>query len=156
MIRDATKTHISKVMGKHNLCLKTFSYFVFEVQRPYHSTLKVHIATDIVQLNFLPPDCATRISGKDSQQQRTSGLTKIAYMKTQLSPPKSKLSGYKIQKNINLLKLFLVSNSSCVIGLRALVGLGLLIFEALVSSTDTLHSVALLWTSDQPIAETST
>jgi len=44
-------------MGNHNLCLKTFSYAVFGVQRPYHSTLKVHIATVIVQLNFLPPDC---------------------------------------------------------------------------------------------------
>jgi len=65
-------------MGNHNLCLKTFSYVVFRVQRPYHSNCKVYIATVIVQLNFPPPDRATRISGKDSQQQRTSGLTKSA------------------------------------------------------------------------------
>ena len=78
-------------------------------------------------------------------------------MKTQLSPPKSKLSGYKIQATqINFLKLFLVSNPSYVIGLTALVGLGLLIVEALVSHSDAPHSVALLWTSDQSIAETST
>jgi len=33
---------------------------------------------------------------------------------------------------------------------------GLLIIEALRSHSDTPHSVGLLWTSDQPIAETST
>jgi hypothetical protein len=37
-----------------------------------------------------------------------------------------------------------------------LVGLGLLIVEASPSRPDTPHSVGLLWTSDQPVAETST
>jgi hypothetical protein len=36
-----------------------------------------------------------------------------------------------------------------------LVGQGLLIIEALWSHSDTLRSVGLLWTSDQPDAETS-
>jgi hypothetical protein len=36
------------------------------------------------------------------------------------------------------------------------VGQGLLIIEASRSHSDTLHSVGLLWTSDQPGAETST
>ena len=35
-------------------------------------------------------------------------------------------------------------------------GQGLLIIEASHSHLDTLHSVGLLWTSDQPVAETST
>jgi hypothetical protein len=38
---------------------------------------------------------------------------------------------------------------------QPLVGQGLLIIEALRSHSDTPHSVGLLWTSDQPIAETS-
>ena len=143
-------------MGNCNLCLKTFSYVVFGVQRPYHSTCKVHIVTVIVQLNFLPPDCATRISGKDSQQKRSSSLTKSAYMKTQLVPPKSKFSGYKTQTTQINFKLYLVSNSSYVTGLTALVGLGLLIVEALVSGTNTPHTVALLWMSDQLITQPST
>jgi hypothetical protein len=33
---------------------------------------------------------------------------------------------------------------------------GLLIIEASRSHSDTPHSVGLLWTSDQPVAETST
>ena len=37
-----------------------------------------------------------------------------------------------------------------------LVGHGLLIDEASLSNSDTPHSVGLLWTSDQPDAETST
>jgi len=36
------------------------------------------------------------------------------------------------------------------------VGQGLLIVEASPSHSDTLHSVRLLWTSDQPVAETCT
>jgi hypothetical protein len=36
------------------------------------------------------------------------------------------------------------------------VGQGLLIIEASRSHSDTPHSVGLLWTSDQPDAETST
>lgn len=91
MLRDANKTQTSKVMGNHNLCLKTFSYVVFRAQRPYHSTRKVHIATVIVQLNFLPPGCATRISGKDSQQQRTSSLTKISLHENSTVPTKIKV-----------------------------------------------------------------
>ena len=40
---------------------------------------------------------------------------------------------------------------------QPLEGLGLLIIEATLSqSLDTPHSVAVLWTSDQPEAETST
>ena len=156
MLREANKTHISKVMGNHNLCLKTFSYAVFRVQRPCHSTRKVHIATVIVQLNFLQPDCATRISGKDSQQQRTSGLTKISLHKNSTVPTKIKVVRLQKANNTNCLKLFLVSNSSYVTALTALVGLGFLIVKALVSRTNTPHSVALLWMSDQPIAETST
>jgi hypothetical protein len=35
-------------------------------------------------------------------------------------------------------------------------GLGLLIIKASRSHLDTPHSVGLLWTSDRPIAETST
>ena len=34
------------------------------------------------------------------------------------------------------------------------VGEGLLIIEALRSHSDTLQSVGILWTSDQPVAET--
>jgi hypothetical protein len=37
-----------------------------------------------------------------------------------------------------------------------LVGQGLLIIEASRSHLDTPHSVGLLWTSDRPVAETST
>jgi len=36
-----------------------------------------------------------------------------------------------------------------------LVGQGFLIIEASRSHSDTPHSVGLLWTSDQPVAETS-
>jgi hypothetical protein len=36
-----------------------------------------------------------------------------------------------------------------------LVGQGLLIIDALLSHSDTPHSVGLLWTSDQPDPETS-
>jgi hypothetical protein len=39
---------------------------------------------------------------------------------------------------------------------QLLVGQGLLIVEASWSHSDTPHSVGLLWTSDQPVAETST
>jgi hypothetical protein len=39
---------------------------------------------------------------------------------------------------------------------QPLVGQGLLIIEASRSNSDTPHSVGLLWTSDQPEAETST
>jgi len=39
---------------------------------------------------------------------------------------------------------------------QPLVGQGLLIVEASRSHSDTPHSVGLLWTSDQPDAETST
>ena len=39
---------------------------------------------------------------------------------------------------------------------QPLVGQGLLIIEASRSHSDTSHSVGLLWTSDQPVAETST
>ena len=39
---------------------------------------------------------------------------------------------------------------------QPLVGQGVLIIEASCSHSDTPHSVGLLWTSDQPIAETST
>jgi hypothetical protein len=41
-------------------------------------------------------------------------------------------------------------------GSTALVSLGLLIVEVSRSHSDTLHSVGLLWTSDQPVAGTST
>jgi hypothetical protein len=37
-----------------------------------------------------------------------------------------------------------------------LLGLGLLIVEVSTSHSDTTHSVGLLWTSDLPVAETST
>jgi hypothetical protein len=39
---------------------------------------------------------------------------------------------------------------------QPLVGLGLLVIEASLSHSDTPHSVGLLWTRDQPVAETST
>jgi len=39
---------------------------------------------------------------------------------------------------------------------QPLVGLGPLIIEASLSHSDTPHSVGLLWTSDQPDAETTT
>jgi hypothetical protein len=39
---------------------------------------------------------------------------------------------------------------------QPLVGQGLLIIEASRSHSDTPHSVGLLWTSDQSVAETST
>jgi hypothetical protein len=39
---------------------------------------------------------------------------------------------------------------------QPLVGLGFLIVEVLRSHSDTPHSVGLLWTSDRPVAETST
>jgi len=39
---------------------------------------------------------------------------------------------------------------------QLVVGQGLLIFEASRSHSDTPHSVGLLWTSDQPDAETPT
>jgi hypothetical protein len=39
---------------------------------------------------------------------------------------------------------------------QPLVGQGLLIIQASRSHSDTTHSVGLLWTSDQPDAETST
>jgi hypothetical protein len=40
--------------------------------------------------------------------------------------------------------------------LQPVVGLGLLIIEASRLHSDTPHSVGLLWTSDQPDAETPT
>jgi hypothetical protein len=40
--------------------------------------------------------------------------------------------------------------------LQPLMGQGLLIIEASRSHSDTPHSVGLLWTSDRPVAETST
>jgi len=39
---------------------------------------------------------------------------------------------------------------------QPVVGQGFLIIEALRSHSDTPHSVGLLWTSDQPVSETST
>jgi hypothetical protein len=39
---------------------------------------------------------------------------------------------------------------------QPLLGQGLLIIEASGSNSDTLHSVGLPWTSDQPDAQTST
>jgi hypothetical protein len=39
---------------------------------------------------------------------------------------------------------------------QPLVGQGLLIVEASWLHSDTLHSVALIWTRDNPVAETST
>jgi len=39
---------------------------------------------------------------------------------------------------------------------QPLVGQGLLINKAPRSQSDVSHSVGLLWTSDQPVAETST
>ena len=39
---------------------------------------------------------------------------------------------------------------------QPLMGQGLLIIEASLSHSDTPHSIGLLWTSDQPDAETST
>jgi len=39
---------------------------------------------------------------------------------------------------------------------QRIVGQGFLIIEALRSHSDTPHSVGLLWTSDQPVSETST
>ena len=39
---------------------------------------------------------------------------------------------------------------------QPLVGKALLIIEASPSHADTPHSVGLLWTSNQPVAETST
>jgi len=42
------------------------------------------------------------------------------------------------------------------IPLQPLVGHSLLIIEASRSHSDTPHSVGLLWTSDQPVAQTST
>jgi hypothetical protein len=81
---------------------------------------------------------------------------KSAYMKTQMSPPKSKLSArLQHMNNTDFLKLFLASNSSYVMGSTALVDLSLLIVEILLSYTNTQHSMALLWMSDQPIAGTS-
>jgi hypothetical protein len=78
----------------------------------------------------------TRIANSEEH----AASPKSAYMKIPLSPPKSKLSGYKIQTTqINFLQLFLVSNSSYVTGLTPLVGTGLLIVEALVSGTNTPH-----------------
>jgi hypothetical protein len=41
-------------------------------------------------------------------------------------------------------------------GAKPLVGQGLIIIEASRSHSDTPHSVGLLWTSDQPDAQTST
>jgi hypothetical protein len=41
-------------------------------------------------------------------------------------------------------------------GSTALVDLGLLIVQVSISHSDTAHSVGLLWTSDQLVAETST
>ena len=39
---------------------------------------------------------------------------------------------------------------------QPLVGKGLCIVEVLLSHSDTPHTIGLLWTSDQPVAETST
>ena len=55
-----------------------------------------------------------------------------------------------LQLMIALLPLFFYH------GATVLVGQGLLIVEDSWSHSDTLHSVGLLWTSDQPDAETST
>jgi hypothetical protein len=41
-------------------------------------------------------------------------------------------------------------------GWTALVSIGILTFEVPRSQSDTSHSVGLFWTSDQPVAETST
>jgi hypothetical protein len=70
---------------------KTFSYVCVAAQWPY-STGKLRIATIMMKVTFLPPDCVTRVSGQDSQQQRTRGLTKISQHQTPPSTPTSKLS----------------------------------------------------------------
>jgi len=49
-----------------------------------------------------------------------------------------------------------LSNNYFCHGATAVVGQGLLIIEDSWSHSDTPHSVGLLWTSDQPDAETST
>jgi len=56
-----------------------------------------------------------------------------------------------------LTNLSVFCNSTCIFfhGLTAVVGLGLLGAEASLSHSVTPHSVRLLWTSDQPDANTS-
>ena len=41
-------------------------------------------------------------------------------------------------------------------GSKTLAGRGLILLEVSISHSDTLHSVGLLWTSDQPDAEACT
>jgi len=56
---------------------KTFSHICFIVQWSY-SRYKLRFWHHHEVGSFLPPDCITRVSGQDSQQQRKRGLTKIS------------------------------------------------------------------------------
>ena len=39
---------------------------------------KLRLATIMMLVSFLPPDCVTRVRGQDSQQQRTQNLIEIS------------------------------------------------------------------------------
>jgi hypothetical protein len=56
---------------------RTFAYVCFTVQWPY-STCRLHIATIMMWVSSIPPDCLTRASEQGSQQQTTRRFTKIS------------------------------------------------------------------------------
>ena len=65
-------------------------------------------------------------------------------------------SGWFYNRNILRSTVLQTSNSSLLYGSTAVEGLGFLVFEVSLSLSDTTRSVRLPWTSDRPVAETST
>jgi hypothetical protein len=93
-------------------------------------------------VSFLPPDCITRVSGLDSQQQRKSGLTKISQNDNSTIHTNIKVVSwvkkyeYKLTfHSYALPRIILTSHTSGILvhGLTALPGLDSLIFKVLSS-----------------------
>ena len=73
---------------------------------------------------------------------------------TSISVPKKKVNFFVPLKFLGFF-LSYVSILSFFMLRQPLGGLGLLVIETSLSHSDTPHSVGLLWTRDQPVAETS-
>jgi hypothetical protein len=117
---------------------KTFSYICVTVRWPY-STSKLHTVTIMMHVSFLPPDCVTRVSGQDSQQERTCGLTETSQHENSTVNTKIKIASWVTKYTIQINFQELCPACSTYLTylfwhifheLTSLEDLGLLIYEA--------------------------
>ena len=165
ILMSIRKGQPTKHISNKPLVTLTGSFKNIFIRRLHRTTAifytQIKYAAIILYVSFLPPDCVTTVSGQNSHQWRTRGLTKGSQHENSTVHTNIKVISWvtKYKQCNKLPKLFM----SClklylcvpfmafsVHGSTAIVGLGLLIFGA-----SWLHLVALLWT-DQPIAETYT